>query len=335
MAEGTDESRPNEEEVGGGAVKTFLEHLEDLRWVLIKSAAATLIAMLVCLFNVQRLVAVLKWPMVRAEKRHLLLLPDTTNQMVTFQIGSARFPAVDLQTNHVGALDLGTNRSVTVLLEPVQSEGRQLLSWRVIPDPPDAGDNSGPDLVFMDPSEPFLSSIHMAFFAGLILASPFVLYYVGQFLMPALKVKEKKYFLRAFVVGAGLFFIGVAIAYFVIMPTALKFAQQYSLWMGVKVPIWKFGSYMGFMVKFMLGMGLGFELPVVLLALVKIGVLSYQKLAGMRRYMIVGNLILGGLLTTPEVLTQVVMAVALQLLYEASVWIAWYWERREKKAEKG
>jgi len=335
MAEGSDEPRPDVEEVGGGAVKTFLEHLEDLRWVLIKSAAATLIAMLVCLFNVQRLVAVLKWPMVRAEKRHLLLLPDSTNQMVTFQIGSARLPAVDLLTNHVGALELGTNQSVTVLLEPVQLGGQQLLSWRVIPDPPDAADNSGPDLVFMDPSEPFLSSIHMAFFAGLIMASPFVLYYVGQFLMPALKIKEKKYFLRAFAIGAGLFFMGVAVAYFVIMPTALKFAQQYSLWMGVKVPIGKLGAYMGFMVKFMLGMGLGFELPVVLLALVKIGILSYQKLASMRRYMIVGNLILGGLLTTPEVLTQIVMAVALQLLYEASVWIAWYWERQEKKAEKG
>ena len=84
----------------------------------------------------------------------------------------------------------------------------------------------------------------------------------------------------------------------------------------------------------MLGMGLGFELPVVLLALVKIGILDYQKLAGMRRYVIVGNLILGALLTTPEVFTQIVMAVALQLLYEASVWIAWYWERQEKKAEK-
>jgi len=81
-------------------------------------------------------------------------------------------------------------------------------------------------------------------------------------------------------------------------------------------------------------MGLGFELPVVLLALVKIGLLNYQKLKSMRRYMIVGNLILGALLTTPEVFTQVFMAIALQMLFETSVWIAWYWERQEKKAEK-
>ena len=176
--------------------------------------------------------------------------------------------------------------------------------------------------------------MHISFFAGLILASPFVLYYVGQFLMPALKIKEKKYFLRAFGVGIGLFFLGVSVAYFVVMPPALKFAEQFSVFMGLKVPIWNFTSYSSFLVKFMLGMGLGFELPVVLLALVKIGILDYEKLAGMRRYVIVGNLILGALLTTPEVFTQVVMAVALQLLFEISVWIAWYWERQEKKAEK-
>ncbi|MGA3179829.1 MAG: twin-arginine translocase subunit TatC [Verrucomicrobiota bacterium] len=335
MAEGSDEPRPEFEEVGGGAVKTFLEHLEDLRWVLIKSAAATLIAMMVCLFNVQRLMAVLRWPMIRAEKRHIILLPDTTNQMVTFQIGSARLPALDLKTNRIGALELGTNQHVTVQLEPVQLGGQQLMSWRVVPTPPDASENTGPVLIFMGPAESFLFSLHMAFFGGLILASPFVLYYVGQFLMPALKIKEKKYFLRAFYIGIGLFFAGVAFAYFVIMPPALKFAQQYSLWMGVQSPIWQVGPYMSFVLKFMLGMGLGFELPVVLLALVKIGLLNYQKLSSMRRYMIVGNLILGALLTTPEPFTQIIMAIALQMLFETSVWIAWYWERQEKKTEKG
>jgi len=90
---------------------------------------------------------------------------------------------------------------------------------------------------------------------------------------------------------------------------------------------------LSFVTKFMLGMGLGFELPVVLLALVKIGILDYQRLKAMRRYMIVINLVVGALLTTPEVFTQVVMAVVLQILYEISVWIAWYWERQEKKRE--
>jgi sec-independent protein translocase protein TatC len=72
-------------------------------------------------------------------------------------------------------------------------------------------------------------------------------------------------------------------------------------------------------------------MPVVILVLVKIGILNYRMLAAGRRYMILINLVLGAVLTTPEVLTQVLMAVPLQLLYEISIWIAWYWERQDKK----
>jgi sec-independent protein translocase protein TatC len=81
----------------------------------------------------------------------------------------------------------------------------------------------------------------------------------------------------------------------------------------------------------MLGMGLGFELPVIVLTLVKIGVLNYRALANARRYVIVISFVLGAVLTTPEVITQVLMAIPLLLLYEISVWIAWYWERQDKK----
>jgi sec-independent protein translocase protein TatC len=131
----------------------------------------------------------------------------------------------------------------------------------------------------------------------------------------------------------GLFLAGVSFCYFFVLARALRFAEVFALWVGVRVPDWRAETYLSFVTKFMLGMGLGFELPVVLLALVKIGILDYQRLKAARRYMIVINLILGALLTTPEVFTQVVMAIVLQLLYEVSVWIAWYWERQEKKRE--
>ena len=77
-------------------------------------------------------------------------------------------------------------------------------------------------------------------------------------------------------------------------------------------------------------MGLGFELPVVILILVKIGILSYSTLKKMRPYLIVINLILGAVLTTPEVITKVLMFLPLQLLYEISVWIAWYWDQPDR-----
>jgi sec-independent protein translocase protein TatC len=115
------------------------------------------------------------------------------------------------------------------------------------------------------------------------------------------------------------------------MPVALAASVQYSVWLGFSASQWRAEEYCSFVCKFMLGMGLGFELPVVVLTLVKLGILSYSTLSKARRYVIVINFILGALLTTPEVITQLLMALPLQLLFEISVWIAWYWERKEKK----
>jgi sec-independent protein translocase protein TatC len=330
MAEPSDELQPAEEQVEGGAVKSFLEHLEDLRWMLVKSGAAVLLAMMGCLFGVKQLVAVLDWPRVRAEQRHVAFLPENTNQVVTVQLGPVTLYSGAVKSNQLGSISLGTNQYVTVRMDPVVVGSNTVLRLSVetngaVPE------SHGPKLIFMDPAAPFMFALHVAFFGGLILASPFVLYFIGEFVMPALKMIEKKYFFRAFIFGTVLFLMGVSFAYFMIMPAALKFAESYGDWMGVSVLAWNAVDYASFMIKFMFGMGAGFELPVVLLALVKIGVLDYAKLTAMRRYMVVGNLVLGALLTTPEVFTQVCMAISLQLLFELSVWIAWYWERQEKK----
>ena len=335
MADPSDEVPPNDDEGEGGAVKSFLEHLEDLRWMLIKSGAATLLTMTVCLFGVQTLVNVLNLPLKRAQQRHVAFLPENTNQIVTVKLGSMKLQTLRMTTNHLGAVDLGTNPHVTLHLDPVMVGTNALMGITVATnDPPPEG--AGPRLVFLDASGPFLSSLHIAFFGGLLLASPFVIYFIAEFVMPALKIVEKKYFLRAFWFGTVLFLMGVSFAYFIVMPAALKFAELYADWMmggmdSDAVPFWQAESFWGFELKFMFGMGAGFELPVVLLALVKIGILNYAKLKAMRRYMIVVNLILGALLTTPEVFTQVCMAIALQILFEVAVWIAWYWERQEKK----
>jgi hypothetical protein len=84
----------------------------------------------------------------------------------------------------------------------------------------------------------------------------------------------------------------------------------------------------------MVGIGLGLELPVILLAMVKNGSLNYEKMVSLRRYVIVWNFILGAWLTGPVVLTQAIMAAVLQLLYEVSARVAWYWESRETKAQR-
>ena len=147
-------------------------------------------------------------------------------------------------------------------------------------------------------------------------------------------MREKHYVYRGLGFGLVLFATGVCFCYFILMPVALSASAMYSNWLGFEATQWRAEDYISFVCKFMLGMGIGFQMPVVLLTLVKIGVLNYTILSRMRRYMIVINLVLGALLTTPEVITQVMMAIPLQMLYECSVWIAWYWERGERKRAK-
>lgn len=311
----------------GGPVKSFLAHLEDFRWLIIKSGGALVVCLIVCLYAVPELVWVLKWPLsraslVRVHGEHKALVCLGTNTLAT----------LELATNRLGGLDLGTNWFTVLQLEPVSIGSNLLVSVRVDQHPSDRVLlESATDLVYLDPAAPFFSSMQLAFYGGILLASPVISYFLAEFLLPALKVRERKYVLRAAFIGAGLFLAGVAFCYFFVLARALKFAQWWALWMGVSVPEWRAETYFAFVTKFMLGMGLGFELPVVLLALVKIGVLDYAKLTALRRYMIVINLVLGALLTTPEPFTQVVMAVVLQLLFEISVWVAKYWEWRDQK----
>jgi sec-independent protein translocase protein TatC len=327
MADFSKEPPSDEPEEGGGPVKSFLEHLEDFRWLLIKTGAALMVCLIVCLYAVPQIVAVLKWPLSRAA-----LVRVNNERKVLVCVGTNTVATLDLMTNQIGGFDLGTNWFTVLRVEPVQVGSNVLLSLQVEKNPPPATLlQSATDLVYFDPAAPFFSSMQLAFYGGILLASPVIFFFVAQFVLPALKIREKKYVLRAAFIGVGLFLTGVAFCYFFVLARALKFAVWWAVWMGVKVPEWRAETYFSFVTKFLLGMGLGFELPVVLLALVKIGVLDYKKLTALRRYMIVINLVLGALLTTPEPFTQVVMALVLQALFELSVWIAWYWEWRDKK----
>jgi sec-independent protein translocase protein TatC len=227
---------------------------------------------------------------------------------------------------------LGTNREVTVRLAPVAVGTNLVLG--LVPDfdaRPRTTLAGRLDLTNLGPVGGFFVALQIALYGGLVLAAPFVFYFVAAFIFPALRLREKYFVYRGLGFGLGLFLTGLCFCYFVLMPIALNASVAYSNWLGIAVTQWRAEEYISFVCKFMLGMGLGFQMPVVLLTLVRMGVLSYSSLSKMRRYMIVINLILGALLTTPEVVTQVLMAIPLQILYEVSVWIAWYWERRDRK----
>jgi hypothetical protein len=143
----------------------------------------------------------------------------------------------------------------------------------------------------------------------------------------AKRVRARKNLLRICGITIGVFITSASFGYLVILPLALRANGQYAAWLGTQVPQANFS----FMCRFLLGMGLGLAMPVGLLALVRFGILNHRKLASLRRYIIVVNLMLGAVLTTPEVVSQLVMFVPLQLLCEASIWIASRWERKELK----
>ena len=311
----------------GGPVKTFLEHLEDFRWVLIKSLVALFVAMLLCLFAANDVVQIIKWPL-----KHAPVSFSGTNQIAVVSFGTNHLGNFPLTPEEQQSLNLGTNRFVAISVEPLTLGTNQVLGWRVNDDPAAVADAQRMkiELINLSPAGGFVVAFQVALYGGMVLASPFIFYFMAAFIFPALKFRERRYVYRGLAIGVGLFLTGVEFCYFALMPLALAAAQMYSHWLGLGALEWRAEDYISFVCKFMLGMGLGFELPVVILTLVKIGVLDYHTLSKARRYMIVINLILGAVLTTPEPITQLVMFVPLQFLYELTVWIAWYWDQPDR-----
>jgi sec-independent protein translocase protein TatC len=310
----------------GGPNKTFLEHLEDLRWVLMKCAASIAVGFLLCLFAAPTLVKILMHPLVKASSLDKNIKPS-----VSFFVGTNRLGSFPLETNQAGMF--GTNLHSGVELAPITLGSNVFLGLKPLTNEVVLANETKINLINLGPAAAFFLAVQMAVYGGIALGSPFLFYFIGSFIFPALRMHEKKYTYIGLGFGLFLFLLGACFCYFILMPVALKASWQYSEWMGFKATEWRAEEYISFVCKFILGMGLGFELPVAILVLVKIGILDYATLSKMRRYMIVINLILGAILTTPEVVTQILMAIPLQILYEISVWIAWYWERKEKKRQ--
>jgi sec-independent protein translocase protein TatC len=334
MASEGEEPRTEVENEEGGPVKTFLEHLEDLRWVLIKCLAALFVTVLFCLLAGPLVMTVMMRPLGHAKAvyaknvQHVSLYFLGTNRLGTFRL--------DEQQKQV--FPISSNRLVVLQIEPVMQDtntGAWLLGLRQDTNQATLAmaDRLNIPLVNLSPVGGFIVAFKVAIYAGIVLAAPFIIYFVAAFVFPALRMREKKYVYGGMLWGFGLFMTGVTFCYFVLLPVALTASVQYSEWLGFSAPQWRAEDYVGFVSKFMLGMGVGFELPVVILVLARLGIVNYKMLSKARRYVIVINFVLGAVLTTPEVITQVLMAVPLQILYEITVWIVWWQEKQQKKRE--
>ncbi|MBL9114858.1 MAG: twin-arginine translocase subunit TatC [Verrucomicrobiaceae bacterium] len=181
------------------------------------------------------------------------------------------------------------------------------------------------------PAETFMAMVNLSLIAAVIISFPLLLLFILQFILPGLKDNEKKLLFPAIAVGAGLFLTGVTFAYFVVLPKALYFFEEFGRSMGVRQD-WTLGDYITFATRFVLVFGIAFELPVIVMALVKLDILNYKLMKSTWRHAIIGITLFAAIITpTPDVLTLALMSGPLYILYAICIWLAYFMEKKDRE----
>lgn len=188
------------------------------------------------------------------------------------------------------------------------------------------------NLVFVDLTEMISIILRVCLIGGIMLAVPYLTYEFIMFVSPALTPKEKKYVYLIMPWVAIMFATGVFFCYFILIPPAIKF--MLSAGGDIATPQIRIESYISVVTRMLLATGFVFEMPVVTTFLARIGVLSSKWLASKRKIVIVIAFFLGAILTpSPDVLTQIALAVPLIVLYELSIWLARLFGKKRQSAE--
>lgn len=175
-------------------------------------------------------------------------------------------------------------------------------------------------IITMSFAEEFIASIKYAFLGGFVVAFPYVFYQLWSFVRPGLYEEEQQATRGVIFVCSMLFFFGVAFGYLVITPFAVNFLGNFHLPNVENTST--LSSFVGYMIMFTLPAALIFELPIVVHFLSRFGLVTAQGMRTYRRHSIVGILVLASILTPPDVVTQVLIAIPLYILYEVSIFVA-------------
>ena len=191
-------------------------------------------------------------------------------------------------------------------------------------------DNSA--MIFTSLPEAFFTYLKVSFFAAIFLASPYILYQTWKFISPGLYKSEKKY-VFPFVFFSTIFFMGGSLfAYFVVFPFGFKFFLAF----GTELirPMLSIREFLSFSFRLLLAFGIIFELPILMFFLSRVGLVNSRTLITKRKYAILLVFIIAALFTPPDVVTQVLMALPLMLLYEASIWVVKLGEKKAASEEE-
>jgi len=191
-------------------------------------------------------------------------------------------------------------------------------------------------LIYTSIFEAFFAQVKVAFFAAAMLSFPIIANQIWQFVAPGLYKKEKKAFLPFLFFTPVLFLSGAALAYYVTMPVALHFLLGYQGNIGgiQQTALPGVGNYLDFVTKFIFGFGVAFLLPVLLMLMERAGIVTRAQLSKGRRYAIVGAVAIAAVLTPPDVISQLSLAIPLIALYELALIAIWFTERRRKREQE-
>jgi sec-independent protein translocase protein TatC len=262
---------------------SFLDHLEELRWLLVRSTIAVVI-MATAVYFVSDYIF------------ETIIFGPTNPNFITYRFFCDA-------SHYLGFADSICITELPFIIQNTSMEGQvNIFVWTCIT-------------------------------AGFILAFPFILWELWKFISPALYDKEKKNAKLFIFIASILFFLGVLFGYFVIVPMSVNFLATFSISSVVKNQF-DIDSYIGMVKTSVIASGLYFELPIIIYFLTKLGLVTPDFLRKYRKYAIVIVLIIAAIVTPPDVVSQITVAIPMLLIYELSIFLSAFVVKKEKKNEQ-
>ncbi|MDE2814240.1 MAG: apolipoprotein N-acyltransferase [Gemmatimonadota bacterium] len=287
-----DPESPHDTDSPREANMPFLDHLEELRWRILKALAALVVGAVIC-----------------------FAFSDSIMQILTRPYEEA---VLSLESQQSSGVVLAVKKLVSQWLDQPDAAPE--------PDAPSADLPPARRLQALRPMTYFFISLQIAFVGGLLLALPVIFYQAWRFVAPGLLQREKRLTLPIISLSVLCFSVGALIAYYIVLPLGLRF------FLALEPPDmtsqWAADEYIGFVLRLIAGFGIVFEMPVLSLFLAKVGVLTAARMRRIRRYAIIGIFVLGAIFTPPDPVSQILMALPLLLLYEISIWVCKISERK-------
>jgi sec-independent protein translocase protein TatC len=216
---------------------------------------------------------------------------------------------------------------VFVALFPFASDLYALLARPLLASLPKGG-----QMIATDVTTPFFVPMKVAMMTAFLIALPYVLYQIWSYIAPGLYKHEKRLALPLIASSVLLFFVGMAFAYFLVFPVVFGFINKAAP-AGVAV-MTDINKYLDFVMTLFIAFGVTFEVPVVVIVLVQMGLVSVAKLKEIRPYVVVGAFVIGAIFTPPDVVSQIMLAVPLWLLYELGILFARFIEKPAPPSEE-